>query len=88
MNDPQLTAEEATEALQKAIADHAIAHGIADTDAYMLGDWAVVANWTPVDGDVDSTYSVAYHRNKVPNHVAVGLFQTGMDIAQNRYEEQ
>lgn len=89
MNDPQMTLEQAEDNLAKAIADYAVINGTADTDTHMMGDWAVIAHWQPIVDDERSRYSTAYTRGHLPQHVAVGLFTTGLDIlSDTSYEEE
>ncbi len=72
---------EADEALAAAIRDHAVAYDIADPDSELLGDYAVIANWQPVDGDErESRYTTHFHRPCVPSHIATGLFVTASNV--------
>lgn len=76
---------EADEALAMAIRNHAEAYDLC-MPGELLGDYAVIANWQPpVDDSEESRYTVAFHRPRIPDHVARGLFHTG--LAHLDYEE-
>lgn len=75
-----MTRDEADQQLAKAIADHAEAFGLSQDDE-MLSDYAVIAHWTREVADGRSRYTTHYHTPSVPNHIAVGLFSTGADLA-------
>lgn len=83
-----MTPDEATEALYKAIVDHAVALDIAEPDVEMLNNFAIVAHWQKIEvGDGRSRYTNQFHSEGVPAHVAVGLLHIGLDILVDRSEE-
>jgi hypothetical protein len=75
-----VTRDEADANLAQAIRHHADAYDMADPGE-MLNDYAVIAHWQTVDETGESPYTVHYHRDNVPTHVAVGLFAHGARIA-------
>lgn len=72
--------DEADAQLRAAIAAHAEAHGFVEPGD-LLSDYAVVAAWQPDDPESNTRYTVAYHSDRVPTHVARGLFDVGLDMA-------
>jgi hypothetical protein len=75
-----VTPEQATEALHKAIADHAIAHELARDDE-ILSEWAIVSNWQRLEvGDGESRYTTCFRSETTPMHVAAGLFEVGARV--------
>lgn len=72
-----MSPEQADENLAQAIRDHAVAYELCKPGE-LLGDYAVVANWQPEEDRGVSSYTVAFHRPTVPDHVARGLFATGL----------
>jgi hypothetical protein len=78
---------EAEEALRQAIMQHAQVFDI-DYPNSMLSEFAIIACWTPIEETGQSEYSVAYHAEDVPEHVALGLFTLACDIAIGNDEEE
>lgn len=75
-----MTPEQATEALHKAIADHAVAHDLARDDE-ILSEWAIVANWQRLTADDgESRYTTQFTSDTTPMHVAAGLFAVGARV--------
>lgn len=74
------TREQADARLRAALQAHADAYEMTPENA-LLGDYAVVVHWSPIEGDRDAPYTTHYHTARVPNHIAQGLFQVGLDIA-------
>jgi hypothetical protein len=75
-----VTPEQATEALTKAIADHATAHGLAHDDE-LLSDWAIVSAWQPTVANGTTNYLTHFDRHsQTPFHVAVGMFEVGSQL--------
>jgi hypothetical protein len=73
-----MTPDEATEALARAIADHAIATGQADPEDEMLNHFVVIAHWQPIeDTPGEDHYSMASHSENTPSHVLTGLLRVG-----------
>ena len=75
-----MTPDQATEALHRAIIDHARACDLTHDDE-LLSDWAIVSNWQPVEtGDGESRYITQFMSDHVPMHVAAGLFEVGARV--------
>jgi hypothetical protein len=74
--------------LREAIIAHAIAHDLCD-DVEMLGDFGVIAHWHRMDGSRvgRSTYTTHFSQNPCPNHIAVGLFEVGIGLAESDEED-
>jgi len=81
------TKAEAEMALRQAIVQHAQAFE-ADYPESLLSEFAVIACWTPMNESDSCEYSVHYHTETVAEHVAVGLFTMGVDIAMADDEEE
>jgi hypothetical protein len=64
-----VTRDEADANLAQAIRHHAAAYDMADNNE-MLNDYAIIANWQTVTDTGESIYTVHYHRDDVPTHVA------------------
>ena len=75
-----LSPEQATEALHRAIIDHARAYDLTDGDE-LLSDWAIVSTWQPVEADGCSRYLTHFERHEhTPFHIALGLFEAGSQL--------
>lgn len=77
-----MTRDEADQALRKAIVDHALAYDLLEPGE-MLDDYGVIASWAVPVEDGNCRYTTHYHRGSIPDHIAVGLFQTGVHLAQD-----
>ena len=74
-----MTKDEADAQLLKAIFDHAEAYEMSLED-HLLSEYAVIASWTPPEGNGETSYTIGYHKSDVPNHIAKGLFGVALDI--------
>lgn len=75
-----MTPEQATEALHKAIVDHAAAHELSRDDE-ILSEWAVISNWQALTSDEGtSRYVTQFTSDQVPMHVAAGLFEVASSV--------
>ena len=82
MNDAQVAA---TENLRAAIAAHQEAFGNGTDDGF-IADFAYVAQVARLEASDRSEYLVGYHTSPLPDHVAVGLFAIGHDIATSGWD--
>lgn len=74
---------ESTERLRAAIADHqAAADDGIPVDGFIT-DFAYIAAVADPARPGRTQYVVGYHAPEVPEHVAVGLFDTALSIAQS-----
>jgi hypothetical protein len=71
--------DEADAQLLKAIFDHAVAYEM-NLEDHFLSEYAVIASWTPAEESGETSYTIGYHKNDVPNHIAKGLFSVALDI--------
>jgi hypothetical protein len=69
-----------TEALIKAIIDHAAESGIVDPAEEMLGDFVVVCHWQHIEDDGCARYSFAFPRDSLPDHIVRGLLAEGVRL--------
>lgn len=78
-----MTKEEADAALAKAIHDHAMVYDLADGEAEFLNDYAFVCHWqkTGEPATEGSRYTIGFHAEAVPTHLARGLFEVGKEMA-------
>lgn len=73
--------------LRRALEFHAEAYQL-DDDGDMLGDYAVIAHWVPEVEDGRSRYTTHFDRHTIPGHVARGLFATGCQLVDARYDDE
>lgn len=74
-----MTKDEADNNLRQAIIEHAEAYDINAKDS-ILNHYGVICHWQRFEANGRSSYTTHFHTNDVPNHIAVGLFQTGVDL--------
>ena len=79
--------ERTRQALRAAIWDHAEAHGVAHADC-LIDDFIVVVHWAKIDGDGYSRYSTHTGRATLPDHVALGLLQIGVEHVTGCYGDE
>lgn len=80
-----MTRDEADAVLRSAIEQHAVAFEL-HRDDELLSEFAVVANWQKIESDGNSRYTTHFHQETIPNHIAVGLFDIGRQLAIDPYE--
>jgi hypothetical protein len=78
--------DEAQRNLTKAIYDHAEAFDMLPEDT-IINDYAVIVNWSPIEENQMSSYTVGYSTETLPSHVAQGLFAIGTDISKGLLEQ-
>lgn len=78
---------EADQKLADAILEHAKAYGNVK-DGEFLGDWAVIAAWSTLELTGDTTYTTSFSAPEIPTHIAVGLFQVGINLTLEEDEEE
>ena len=60
--------------------------GALDADSF-LNQWAVIAHVPTIENTGRSIYWTFYSAAELPTHIAVGLFQVGVDLAMKDYPD-
>lgn len=81
-----MTKDEASSQLRKAIEDHAKAFGLYKDDE-LLDHYGVIAAWVRVEDNGKTYYTTHFHTEKVPMHVAAGLFHTAEFLVTNEEDD-
>lgn len=71
--------ERADALLWSAIMEHADAYQLS-RDGEFVNHFGIIVHWQPEVSTGDSRYTAHFHTPQVPDHVARGLFHTGLKL--------
>lgn len=72
--------EDADQRLYEAIVAHQRAYTESRSETEVMGDYIVVSHWTNLEGDPVDNYGLSTANGHIPDHVAKGLLEMGLDI--------
>jgi len=81
-----MTRDEADNNLRLAIMEHAKAYDMQAADE-LLDEYAIISSWQPVEERNNRSYTLHFHTEHIPAHVATGLFSIAQHILVDQQEE-
>lgn len=81
-----MTKDEADNALRQAIMDHAKAYDMQAADE-LLDEYAIISSWQPLEARNTRSYTLHFHTEHIPAHVAAGLFSVAQNILMDQQNE-